>query len=134
MLAVAAVALAAFGGAIVALSDDARRGCMVDAPVDPSYRVRLLTPGGAEIPMEKTEHEIEVTRNGAPVTGAKVCARVSMVGMEAMGFSDDAAEETAPGVYRVTIVFAMAGGWSGSILIAEPGKAPASVMVDFRVA
>ena len=133
MLAVTVLALAAFAVAIVALGDDARRGCVVDAPPDPSYRARLLTERESEIPMSKTEHEIEVSREGAPVAGAKVCARVFMVGMEAMGFSDSAAEETAPGVYRVSIVFAMTGGWTGNILIEEPGKAPASVTVDFEV-
>lgn len=133
MLGVTVLALVAFGVAIVALGDDARRGCVVDAPFDPAYRARLLTPGGSEIPMAETEHEVELTRDGAPVTGAKVCARVFMVGMEAMGSSDSAAEETAPGVYRVTILFAMTGGWTGNILIEEQGQAPASVTIDFEV-
>jgi hypothetical protein len=134
VLGVTVLALVAFGVAIVALGDDARRGCVVDAPFDPSYRARLLTRGGSsEIPMAETEHEIELSRDGSPVTGAKVCARVFMVGMEAMGSSDSAAEETAPGVYRVTILFVMTGGWTGNILIEEPGQAPASVTVDFEV-
>lgn len=132
VLVVAVVALASFGVAMVALGDDARRGCVVDAPLDPAYRARLLIPAEG-VPMEETEHEIEISHDGKPVTGAKVCARVSMVGMEAMGFSDTVAEETAPGIYRVTIVFAMEGGWTGNILIAEQGKAPVAAVVDFEV-
>ena len=132
VLSVAIIAVYAFVVAMVALGDDARRGCAVDAPVDPSYRARLLTDAD-RVPMEETDHEIEITRGDEPVTGAEVCASVSMVGMEAMGVSDTAAEETAPGVYRVTLVFAMGGEWSGSILVAERGKAPATVRVDFDV-
>lgn len=114
----------------MALADDARRGCVVNAPSDPAYEARLL----AEANLENTRNEIEITRDGQPVIGAKVCAVVFMSGMEAMGSSDDAAEETAPGIYLVSFVFLMSGGWVGEILVAEAGRAPASVRVEFDVA
>ncbi len=130
VLVVAAVAVLAFGGAIVALGDDARRGCVVDAPLDPTYQAQLL----GEMTLEKLQQEIAITRDGMPVTGAKVCAKVFMIGMEAMGSSDGAAEEIAPGVYMVAITFLMSGGWAGDILITEEGREPASIHLEFDVA
>ncbi len=130
VLVVAAVAVLAFGGAIVVLADDARRGCVIDAPFDPAYEAQLL----GEMTLEKIQQEIAITRDGMPVTGAKVCAKVFMVGMEAMGSSDDAAEEIAPGVYLLTITFLMTGGWAGDILITEEGREPVGIHLDFDVA
>lgn len=128
VLAVGAIAVAAFAAAIVVLADDARLGCVADAPRDASYQASLL----GQIEVERTEYEIGVTRAGQPVTGAKVCTSVVMMGMEAMGVSDTA-EETAPGVYRVDLVLEMSGGWKGNILITEEGKPPVSVPLKFSV-
>ncbi len=129
VLALAAVALWAFVIAIVVLGDDARLGCVIEAQRDPAYQAKLV----GQVEVEKTEYEIAVTREGQPVTGAKVCASVAMVGMEAMGVSDTA-DEVAPGTYRVAIVLEMSGGWRGNILITEEGKPPASVPLKFNVA
>ena len=129
VLVVAAVALLAFAGAVVALADDARRGCVTDAPQDPGYQAQLLGP----MELQKTEHEVAITRDGQPVTGAKVCTRVFMVGMEAMGSSDSGGEEVAPGVYRLTIVFAMEGDWEGAILVTQVGQPRISVPLRFEV-
>lgn len=128
MLVVAAVAVAAFGAAVVELGDDARRGCVTGGPEDPAYKAELVGPAASRA----TQHEIAVTHLGQPVRGAKVCASVSMLGMEAMGVSDEA-EETAPGVYRVDIAFEMSGPWGGTILITDRGRAPVSVPVRFEV-
>ena len=128
VLFVAALSLSAFAVAIVVLADDARLGCVTDAQRDPAYQARLL----GQIEIERTEYEIAVTRDGQPVSGAKVCASVAMVGMEAMGVSDTA-EETAPGIYKVAVVLEMSGGWRGSILITETGKPPVSVPLKFDV-
>lgn len=129
VLVVAVVAILAFGGAIVALADDARRGCVIDAARDPALEAKLL---GA-ISLDNTSHEMSITRAGDPVVGAKVCARLYMRGMEAMGSSDDKAVEIAPGIYKISVVFVMSGAWSGGILIEEPGKAPVSAEVRFDV-
>lgn len=128
VLVVAAVAVVAFAWAVVALGDDARRGCVVGAQVDPTYEVRLV----GKVETGTSAHELSVTHDGQPVQGAKVCASVSMVGMEAMGVSD-VAEERAPGVYEVAIAFEMSGGWRGDILITERGRPPVSVPVRFDV-
>ncbi len=129
VLVVAVVALLGFGGAVVALADDARAGCVTEAPQDPAVQALLLGP----MEFEKTEHEIALTRNGQPLTGAKVCTRVFMVGMEAMGSSDAGADEVAPGVYRLTIVFAMDGAWAGVLLVTELGQPRISVPLRFEV-
>lgn len=128
VLTVAAVALGAFVVAVVVLADDARLGCVVDAQRDPAYQAQLLGP----IEIERTAYDFAVTRDAQPVTGAKVCASVAMMGMEAMGVSD-AAEEVAPGIYRVALVLEMRGGWKGNILITEEGKPPVSVPLKFAV-
>ncbi len=129
VLAVAAAALWAFAVAIVVLADDARLGCIAEAQRDAAYQAKLL----GQIGIDKTEYEIAVTREDQPVAGAKVCASVAMMGMEAMGVSDTA-DEVSPGVYRVDIVLEMSGGWRGSILITEVGKPPVSVPLRFDVA
>ncbi len=128
ILAVAALAAAAFALAIVTLSDDARRGCVADAQRDPTYQARLLGP----IEVEKSDYELEVTRDGKPVEGAKICASVAMRGMSGMAVSD-LADEVRPGIYKVSIILEMSGAWKGNILITEEGKPPASTPLTFNV-
>ena len=129
VLAVAAVALGAFVVSIFVLADDARLGCAVDAQRDPAYQAKLL----GQLEIERTDYDIEVTRDAQPITGARVCASLAMMGMEAMGVSDTA-EEVAPGIYRVALVLEMSGGWEGNILITEEGKPPVSVPLKVAVA
>ena len=128
VLLLSAVALAAFALAIVSLADDARRGCVAEAQRDPAYRAELL----GEVRVETSDYEIAVTHDGAPVTGAKVCASVVMMGMTGMGVSDTG-DEVRSGVYRVSMVLEMSGNWRGNILITEKGKPPASVPLSFKV-
>jgi hypothetical protein len=124
----AAVASAAFAVAIVALGDDARLGCALNAPVDPAYQAELVGP----IDLERTSYQVAITRDGKPIEGAKVCATLAMTGMEAMGVSD-AAAETAPGTYEVQISFQMSGRWEGNILIAASGERPVEVPLKIVV-
>ncbi len=128
MLVVAAVASAAFAVAIVALGDDARLGCALNAPANPSYQAELVGP----IDLDRTSYQVAITREGRPVEGAKVCATLAMTGMEAMGVSD-AGVETAPGTYEVEISFQMSGRWEGNILIAESGTRPVEVPLKIVV-
>lgn len=128
MLLLAAVASAAFAVAIVALGDDARLGCALNAPVDPAYQAELVGP----IDLERTSYQVAITRDGKPIEGAKVCATLAMTGMEAMGVSD-AAAETAPGTYEVQISFQMSGRWEGNILIAASGERPVEVPLKIVV-
>jgi len=128
VLLLAAVASAAFAVAIVALGDDARLGCALNAPVDPAYQAELVGP----IDLERTSYQVAITRDGKPIEGAKVCATLAMTGMEAMGVSD-AAAETAPGTYEVQISFQMSGRWEGNILIAASGERPVEVPLKIVV-
>ena len=128
MLLLAAVASAAFAVAIVALGDDARLGCALNAPVDPAYQAELVGP----IDLERTSYQVAITRDGKPIEGAKVCATLAMTGMEAMGVSD-AGAEIAPGTYEVEISFQMSGRWEGNILIAASGERPVEVPLKIVV-
>lgn len=128
VLVVAAVASGAFAVAIVALGNDARLGCALNAPFDLSYQAELIGP----IDLERASYEVAISRDGRPIEGAKVCATLAMTGMEAMGVSD-AAVETAPGIYEVEISFQMTGRWEGNILIAESGEPPVEVPLKIVV-
>ena len=128
MLLLAAVATGAFAAAIVALGDDARLGCALNAPANPSYQAELVGP----IDLDRTSYQVAITRDGRPIEGAKVCASLAMTGMEAMGVSD-AGVETAPGTYEVEISFQMSGRWEGNILIAESGERPVEVPLKIVV-
>jgi len=130
VLVVAGIAVVAFAVAITSLGDDARRGCVANAPIDPTYEAHLL----GQIEMARTQQEVSITHEGQPVTGAKVCARVAMVGMEAMGVSDAKGKEAAPGIYKMTIVFPMGGGWGGNLLITEKDRPMISLPFAFEVA
>jgi hypothetical protein len=129
ILIVAVLALVAFGAAIVVLGDEARLGCATDAPPGPAYRAQVLGP----VETERTSYEIAVSRDGQPVSGAKVCAHVAKVGRAAMGFSETAVE-ASPGTYRVALVLEVSGRWSGSVHIAEEGQAAVSVPLSFVAA
>ncbi len=128
IVAVAVVAVVAFGIAIVNLGDDARRGCVAAAPQDPAYEVGVV----GQVQVNRTDYDLAVTRSGAPVTGAKVCISVAMGTMRGMVASSNA-KETAPGTYRIRVVLPMSGSWQGSILVTERGKPPVSVPLTFNV-
>ncbi len=126
---VVVVALVGFGAAFVAFGDAARRGCVVEAPRDPSYSAELEEP----VRMGETTHVLRVSRDGRPVSGARVCLTVDMVGMSAMGVGDEA-REVAPGRYEVSLHFAMPGPWKGTVLVEEQGASQeVSVPLTFEV-
>lgn len=56
------------------LGDEARLGCAVDARPDPAYAARMV----GDLETEETDYEVLVTRDGKPVSGAKVCADLGM--------------------------------------------------------
>ncbi|MDP8969306.1 MAG: FixH family protein [Actinomycetota bacterium] len=113
---VVVVALVGFGAAFLAFGDEARRGCVVEAPRDPSYSAEFEDP----VPMGQGVHVLRVSRDGRPVTGARVCLTVDMVGMSAMGAGEEA-REVAPGRYEVSLNLPMAGQWRGTVLVEEQG-------------
>ena len=119
-------ALAAVGSA---------RGKVGPGPVtkvveDGGYRLALsVTPNRAAVP---NVFDVRVTRNGAPVRGARVTATVSMLDMEMPQQSYELAE-SSPGVYRRTSpALVMVGHWGLSFEIVPQGAAPFTVLLVDR--
>ncbi|HVL99766.1 MAG TPA: FixH family protein [Egibacteraceae bacterium] len=109
---VVVVAVAGFAAAFSAFGDAARRGCVTDAPPDPTYEVAFAGP----VHVGEDTHVLGVTRAGDPVTGAWVCVTIEMAGMSAMGASAEA-REVGGGHYEVSLPFAMEGTWQGTVLV-----------------
>ena len=119
-------ALAAIGSA---------RGKVGPGPVtkvveEGGYRLALsVTPNRAAVP---NVFDVRVTRNGAPVRGARVTATVSMLDMEMPQQSYELAE-SSPGVYRRTSpALVMVGHWGLSFEIVPQGAAPFTVLLVDR--
>jgi hypothetical protein len=128
---VSAVAMAAFGVALVNFRQVPARECQMDAVRDSSYRVEFLTP----FSVDPTTHTFRVTRDGQPVTGAQVCMRADMGGMggmSGMGISD-LARETEPGVYDVPVRFEMGGFWNGTVIVDTRTRKPVKVTIPIEV-
>jgi copper transport protein len=93
------------------------------------YRVELrVDPNRAAVP---NRFDLRITRDGRPVTGAKVTAGFAMLDME-MGEQSYPLPETAAGVYsRKAPALVMVGRWGLSFAIAPPGDDPFTVeLVD----
>jgi hypothetical protein len=128
---VSALAVLAFGVALVNFKQVPARECQVEAVTDASYAVEFLTP----FSVDPTTQTIRVTRNGEPVTGAQVCMRADMGGMgrmSGMGVSD-VARETEPGVYDVPVRFEMGGMWNGTVIVTNGPRKPVRVTVPIDV-
>lgn len=128
---VSALAVLAFGVALVNFKQVPARECQVEAVTDASYAVEFLTP----FSVDPTTQTIRVTRDGEPVTGAQVCMRADMGGMgrmSGMGVSD-VALETGPGVYDVPVRFEMGGMWNGTVIVTNGARKPVRVTVPIDV-
>jgi hypothetical protein len=128
---VSALAVVAFGVALVNFRQVPARECQMDAVRDPSYQVEFLTP----FSVDPTTHSLRVTRDGQPVSGAQVCMRADMGGMggmSGMGISD-VARETEPGVYDVPVRFEMGGIWNGTVIVSIATRKPVKVPIPIEV-
>lgn len=125
---VALAALVAFTVAVDRFGYAAERGCAQRAPRDPSYRVVVEDPPRVDV----NRYRLMVTRQGVPVTEARVCLNAAMQGMSAMAVADQASE-VAPGAYEVTVSFAMGGKWAGRVLITEAGESVVAVPLTIEV-
>ncbi len=118
------------GGLPTAAPSAAPGGCG-EAPPDPAYSVSVDSdpdPPRAEA----TTFHLTVRRDGAPVTGATVCLKADMPDMQHPGVNTVARESSA-GTYAAQLRFSMTGAWAGSVVIAEPGRPPVSVLVSVEV-
>lgn len=82
---------------------------------------------------EGTTFRLTVRRDGAAVTGAKVCLTADMPDMQHPGVNT-LAKESPGGTYETALRFSMGGSWRGAVTIAEPGQPSVSVRVRFEVA
>lgn len=108
--------------------------CGTREPVEVSespYRISVQ-PQPDPPQAEDTTFAVRVERDGEPVSGARVCLSADMTEMSHTGV-DGEATEVAPGRYELTLDFSMRGGWTGSVLVAEPGQQSAFMPVSFEV-
>lgn len=85
-----------------------------------------------QVSMDQSEHVLRVTRDGRPVSGAKVCVNTAMAGMRSMHYTASG-KELGPGRYGVRIKFGMAGTYRGS-LVTGKGGGEASIPLSVKVA
>jgi copper transport protein len=90
------------------------------------YSVQLqITPNRAAV---ENDFAIKVTKDGKPVTGARVTTGFSMLDME-MGTQSYVFRETAPGVYsRSSPALVMVGHWGIAFTVEPPGQEPFTVL------
>lgn len=102
--------------------------CGPDGAADPAYKVATAT----QPKTESTSMELEVTKDGKPVKGAKVCLTADMVGMSHPPVGG-LGSETSPGVYRFPAKFSMRGGWVGTVTVVPESGSSVAVPVSFDV-
>lgn len=125
---IAAVGVASFVVALDRFSDAAEKGCTQRVRVNPAYQVQW----DAEPRTDVSSYRMKVTRDGAPVAGARVCVNAYMIGMSAMAVTD-VGREVEPGTYEVRLTFEMGDDWAGQVLVAEPGGGLAGVSLELNV-
>ncbi|MDQ4089182.1 MAG: FixH family protein [Actinomycetota bacterium] len=126
---VATVAATAFAFAIARFSDAAAEGCAQRVKEHPSYQVVFIDQPRVGL----STYRLLVSRADGPVTGAEVCLNSYMQGMSAMATTDTGVE-VAPGTYEMSLTFQMGGPWLARVLITEPGKPVAAVLLTLQVA
>jgi len=127
---VAALAVIGVIGFLLALwrfGDAAAAHCQGTGQRDTTYSVEA-----GRLRMEQIAHVLTVTRDGAPLTGARVCFNAEMKGMPAMAVSDEG-REVAPGRYEVSVTLGMRGDWTSVVLVEHDGRPRVAVPLDFRV-
>lgn len=131
---IAAVAVVLTSGGAVALaacgsSDDekAAKVCPNDAATDSAYSGSFVGP----VRMDDDKHVIQVTRNGRPVSRARVCIDTKMVGMTSMRYTVKG-KEVAPGRYQVGFKFEDEGTYKGNVVTQRGGK-QVSIPVTVKV-
>jgi len=129
---VTALAVAAFGVALVTFKSVPLKECQIEAVEDGAYQVSFAEPPSVNL----TSHELRVTRAGEPVHGAQVCLRADMGGagkMSGMGVSDEA-HEISGGRYELPVRFMMSGPWRANVIVKAPhSKAAVRVPITLDV-
>jgi copper transport protein len=106
------------------------------ATVGPGAVTRMVTENGYKVQLQIAPNRaavdnsfaIKVTKDGQPVTGARVTTGFSMLDME-MGTQSYNFRETAPGVYsRSSPALVMVGHWGISFDVEPRGRKPFTVL------
>ncbi|MDP9420015.1 MAG: FixH family protein [Actinomycetota bacterium] len=124
----AVVAVIAFAAAVAAFQGAPEKGCVASGAPDSSYQASFAQP----LTVSSNSYELVVTRDGRPVTGARVCLEASMMGMTGMATGQQA-RETSPGRYEVMVRFAMSGDWEVNVQVSEPGRKPVTIPLSVTV-
>lgn len=127
LVVVVAVALGGFAAAFVAFGDAARANCVLDAQPDASYEVAL------EDPTVGDEHVLVVSRDGEPVVGAWVCARLAPASTPG-AVAGARADELDDGRYALPLDLTTPGVWSGTVLVGEHGASEVSAPLTAELA
>lgn len=125
---IAILTVASFVLALDRFSLAAEKSCAQRVATDPSLQVKW----DGQLRTDASLYHLTVTRNGRPVTGARVCVNMYMLGMSAMA-ATDIGKEVSPGTYELRLNFEMGDKWAGQVLVAQPGKPLGSVPLNLTV-
>jgi hypothetical protein len=114
--------------ALVRFSHAAARACAARVAPDPTYQVEWEPAPRTDV----SSYRLAVTREGLPVTGARVCLNAYLIGLSAIAVTD-IGTEVSPGIYRIDVTFGTAGRWAGHVLVGPPERRVA-VPVSINVA
>ncbi|MGI9022018.1 MAG: FixH family protein [Acidimicrobiales bacterium] len=131
LLVVFVIGVAAFAVAITRLNQPPFSACQQTPPTDPSYSATLVEDPSVTL----TRYHFRISKDGAPVSGARVCMRADMGGaggMSGMGLAE-VAVEVGPGNYEVPVRFVMGGFWRGSVVIEPPTGQVVGVPIQLDV-
>ena len=106
----------------------AEKSCAQRVRPDPSLHVAWDQQPRTDVSL----YRVNVTRNGRPVTGARVCLNTYMLGMSAMA-ATDVGKEVGPGTYELRLNFEMGDKWAGQVLVGQPGKPLGAVPLQLDV-
>lgn len=96
-----------------------------DLQIDAKPNSGKVTPGDNDI-------ALTISKDGKPITGAKVTASVAMTSMD-MGTTHPEVKDLGNGKYSVKASFSMIGPWRLTLKVVAPGKAAGSYNFDFNV-
>lgn len=149
VLIVAAVAVVAFVGALIAArgggSGDMKSGTSADmasmgktqgagcpaGTPDSAYTVAMESDPSPP-KAEGTVFHLTVRHDGKVVKGADVCMTADMTEMHHEGINN-MAKEMSGGRYDASLRFSMRGPYAGTVVVTEPGRSAVSVPVTFEV-
>jgi hypothetical protein len=118
---------AATGGAGSGGAAQSGSGCPHASSASVAYKGQFVGPQSTK----QSTHVVQVTRNGRPVSGARVCVAAAMVGMTSMHYAASGTP-MGRGRYSVPFKFGMAGVYRGRLVLGS-GSGAVSIPVSATV-